>query len=63
MIPEDMYPNNDGALATPKADTVEKTTIFINIENIYIDQGSHFEMMPPAEELPDPDLFEVGAGL
>ena len=63
MRPENMYPENGGALATPEAGDCQETTIFINIENIYIDQGSHFMMTPPTEELPDPDVFEVGTGL
>ena len=63
MRSEEMYPNNDGALVTPEAADGQETTIFINIENIYIVEGSHFTMTPPAEELLDPDLFEVGAGL
>ena len=59
MRPEKLSPENEGALGTPEADDCQETTILINIENIYIDQGSHFTVMPPDQELSTPDLFEV----
>lgn len=62
MRTEVLTNNNGGALVTPEDRSCSEITISINIENIYIDQGSHFKVMPPAEELPDPDLFQVDAG-
>lgn len=56
-------PMNEGALVPSEDNSCSEITIFMNIENIYIDQGSHFTILPPDEELPDPDLFQVGADL